>query len=414
MTKFWQSKLFSFNILMVMKTKSIICALAAMLVALGCNKTQDPAYEGTNYIYLSLSSDSMSEKQSNPLVVNVTLTTALMSDIVLDFEIEGPDGVLELDGVPLTIKAGEKSAQFSIISKQAGLLKEAATFKLKLAAGSVLPDGIELKEPLSFIVTINEESPLTEAEQKAIIEAYKKATDVDLSKYLGLVPVSVNVVSIDPETEKPVEKVIEGSTNIILSKDSNTEYPVLKMTSNAMGLRDLMYNALRASTVADEEYWTNAEYYPINALLMEKIKWDANSDEMFEMSLDNIVLKGTELSYIAEVTDPRDINTENDPDYEFAKITIVPFDFDFSAYERELQAIEAGSFERGEYDSDATANPYYWLNCYDIISNDEFESDLWVEPSAVISNEKLEFSFCFSNYIDSDFNRATVTYFPIK
>ena len=38
---------------MVMKTKSIICALAAMLVALGCNKTQDPAYEGTNYIYLS-------------------------------------------------------------------------------------------------------------------------------------------------------------------------------------------------------------------------------------------------------------------------------------------------------------------------------------------------------------------------
>ena len=30
-----------------MKTKSIICALAAMLVALGCNKTQNPAYEGT-------------------------------------------------------------------------------------------------------------------------------------------------------------------------------------------------------------------------------------------------------------------------------------------------------------------------------------------------------------------------------
>ena len=254
---------------------------------------------------------------------------------------------------------------------------------------------------------------MTEAEQKAIIEAYKKATDVDLSKYLGLVPVSVNVVYIDPATEERAEKVIEGSTNIILSKDSNKEYPVLKMTSNAMGSRDLMYNALRASTVADEENWTNAENYPIHALLMEKINWDANSDEMFEMSLDNIVLKGTELSYIAEVTDPRDINTDNDPDYEFAKITIVPFHFDFSAYERELQAIEAGTFARGEYDSDATANPYYWLNCYDIISYDE-SSDFWVEPSAVISNEKLEFSFCFSNYNDYDYSRVTVTYSPIK
>ena len=399
---------------MVMKTKSMICALVAMVVALGCNKTQDSGYEGTNYIYLSSKAQSMSEGQWTPVVVDVTLTTTLKSDLVLNFEIEGKEGVIELVGTPLTIKAGEKSAQFSIVSKQAGILTEAENFKVNITSDCVLPENVSLKNTLSITVSIEEASTLTKEEQKAVVDAYKSATGIDLSKYLGLVSVSIKLTSNDEETEKPIENVIEGFTNIILGDESNGEYPVLKMTSNAMGLRDLMYNALRASTVADEEVWTDAEYYPINIELMEAIGWNADSDEKFELSLDNIFLNGTDLSYVAEVTDPRDFNSENDPDYEFARINIVPFTFDFSAYERELKAIESGDFERGEYDYDATANPYYWLNCYDITTNDVLQSDLWVEPSAVINNEKLEFTFCYSNYIDSGFNRVIVTYSPIN
>ena len=385
-----------------MKTKSIICALAAMLVALGCNKTQDPAYEGTNYIYLSSNAQSMYEGQSAPLVIDVTMTASLKSDLALDFEIEGTEGVLELDGTPLTIKAGEKSAQFSIVSKRAGLLTDAETFKVKLAPDCVLPEGVAFKGAFSFTVTIEETSPLTEEEQKAVIDAYKTATGIDLSKYLGLVSVAVKLTSLDEGTSEPVEKVIKGSTNIILSKDSNTTRPVLKMTSNAMGIQDVLYNALRASTVASE-YWIDKEYYPKHIELMELTGWNADVDASFKVSLDNIRLNNDKIiEFIGKGADQYD-----------EEITIVPFAYDFAPYAKELAAIENGTFDKEE-DYDATINPLYWLNCYDITTNEEFESDLWLLPSGVISDEKLEFTFCYSNYIDSDFNQVIVTYSPIN
>ena len=165
---------------MVMKTKSMICALAAMVVALGCNKTQDSGYEGTNYIYLSSKAQSIYEGKSTPLVVDVTMTTSLKSDLALDFEIEGREGVLKLEGTPLTIKAGEKSAKFSVVSNQAELLTEAETFKVKLAPDCVLPEGVAFKGAFSFTVANKETSPLSEKEQKAVIDAYETATGIDL------------------------------------------------------------------------------------------------------------------------------------------------------------------------------------------------------------------------------------------
>lgn len=402
MTKFWQSKLFSFNILMVMKTKSIICALAAMLVALGCNKSSDSGYEGTNYIYLSSNVQSIYEGESTPLVVDVTMTTSLKSDLALDFEIEGTEGVLELKGTPLTIKAGEKSAQFSIVSKQAEILTEAEIFTVKLAPDCVIPEGVAFKGAFSFTVTNEETSPLTEEQQKAVIDAYKNATGIDLSKYLGLVSVVVELTSLEEGTEKPVEKVIEGLTNIILSKDSNTTRPILKMTSNAMGIQDILYNALRASTVASES-WIDEEYYPKHIELMELTGWNSDVDASFKVSLDNIRLNNDrKIEFTGKGLDQLE-----------EEITIVPFAYDFAPYTKELAAIGNGTFDK-EDDFDATINPAYWLNCYDITSNDEFESVLWVEPNAVISKEKLEFSFCFSNYFDSGCNRVTVTYSPIN
>ncbi|MGN0190315.1 MAG: DUF4929 family protein [Candidatus Cryptobacteroides sp.] len=385
-----------------MKTKSIICALAAMVVAVACNKTQDPAYEGTNYIYLSSKAQSMSEGQLTPIVVDVTLTTTLKSDLILDFEIEGKEGVLELVGTPLTIKAGEKTGQFSIVSKQAGILKEAENFKVNLAPDCVLPEKLSLKNTVSVTVSIEEASTLTKEEQEAVVEAYKTATGIDLSQYLGLVSVSVKISSYDEETEEPIDNVIEGSTNIILSEESSVECPVLKMTSNAMGIQDILYKALRASTVASE-FWTDEEYYPKHIELMELTGWNADVDVSFTVSLDNIRLNSDkEIQFTGSGLDQFE-----------EEITIVPFAYDFAPYAKELAAIENETFDKEE-DYDATVNPVYWLNCYDITTNDEFESDLWVESKAVISNEKLEFTFCYSNYIDSDFNRVTVTYSPIN
>ena len=65
-----------------------------------------------------------------------------------------------------------------------------------------------------------------------------------------------------------------------------------------------------------------------------------------------------------------------------------------------------------EWASDATANPYYHLNCDDI-TEDLYEGGNWVEASAEISNESLVFTFCtYACYLDGDYTRVVATYTP--
>ena len=403
MTKFWQSKLFSFNILMVMKTKSIICALAAMLVALGCNKTQDPAYEGTNYIYLSGNS-TMNEAQTEALAIDVTLTTAPSADLTLDFEIEGIEGVLSLQGTPLTIKAGEKTAQFSVVSNKAGILKETSVFKIQLAADSKLPEGVSFKEAFTITVEPGSTSSLTE-EQKAIIAAYKEKTGIDLNKYIGLLNVSTVITGTDPDSGEPLAPVtVTGVTEITLGESSTADAPVLKMVSNPMGVQDKMYSVLRAVTVEDTEYWANEEIQ-YNQALMKTISWNADSEETFSMSLDNISFDSEgAISFLGT-----GYNQYGD------EITIVPFSYSFSAYDRELAAIENHKWEPTEEGADATANPAYHLNNEDI-SDDFLEVGNWKESSAGISEDgTLVFRFCvYMCNMDYDYTRIEASYSPIN
>ena len=96
-------------------------------------------------------------------------------------------------------------------------------------------------------------------------------------------------------------------------------------------------------------------------------------------------------------------------------ITVVPFGYKFSAYERELKAIEDGTLVKGdEWYADATACPEYHINCDDI-SDDLYEMGNWTEASASISKDKLEFVFCvYPNALSYDYVRVTATYTPNK
>lgn len=400
MTKFWQSKLFSFNILMVMKTKSIICALAAMLVALGCNKTQDPAYEGTNYIYLSSESGTMYESLSTPYLVDVMLTSTAKSDIELNFEIEGTNGVLEIQGLPLTIKAGEKEAHFSIVSKQEGVLTAPEIFTVKLASNG---GKLELAKSVTIPVYPGKAVELTDA-QNEMIEAYKTKTTIDLSKYIGLVQVATKITTVDEDTEKRVEYSLTGYTQISLGASVTDGNPVLKMDVNAMGLQTWMHEVLDAKTIENTEFWANEEEeaYAKNIELMNTINWNTQSKELFTVSLDNIRLDDDmNIEFIGKGLD----------EYE-EEITIVPFTYDFSAYTRELDAVKNGTYEYGEYGFASTANPSYWLNCYDIVEVDVEDSGNWIPATASIDNNELKFTFCVNNNNDGDYTRIEASYSP--
>ena len=389
------------------------CILAAMLGFTACEPQTDngEGYEGINYIYLSSQEGKTTiyENDTTPLIMEVMLTAALKEDLALTFAITGTEGVLSLTSNPVTIKAGDKTASFGIVSNNANLLEASTNFTVTLAADVVLPENVELKEAFAFVVTpmvVEEQEPTDE--KALILNAYKEATGIDLSKYIGVVNVSTVITGSDPESGEPLEpRTVTGKTLIELSESATAEAPVLKMTANPMGIEDHMYQVLRSVTVEDDLFWCSEDEWalPCYKTLMTTINWDRTTEEVFSMSLDGITF-GAEgaIDFLGTTLDL----------YE-EEITIVPFDYSFTAYDRELAAIADGSLDPSadpDWAPDATANPYYHLN-YDDISVDWYEGGNWIEASASISETSLTFTFCvYACILDWDYTRIVATYTP--
>ena len=390
-----------------MKRFSILgCIAAALMMLAGCEQTGKDGYEGTNYIYLSSEADktTIMESDTTPLAIEVMLSTSLSSDLTLTFAVNGPEGVVELQNNPVTIKAGEKVGSFAIVSLNAGTLEEAANFTVALDPSTVLPESVALKSTFAFVVTpVPAEGELT-AEQLAIIAAYKEATGIDLAKYLGEVNVTVEYTGFDNDNEVPLDpKTFSSKSVIALSDEATAELPVLKMVTNPMGIQDKMYDALRSVTV-DCEDWYDAEFYPVQVALMEKINWNSESSEVFTMSLDGIRLNSDKtVEFLGEGTDQYG-----------DEIVIVPFEYEFSAYDREL-GITDEEIGRDEYTMDATARPSHHLN-NTTIEEDECgygEEGNWVEAEASISEDALTFTFCvYMCNNDYDYTKIVATYTP--
>ena len=385
------------------------CMLAAMAGFTACtdDNTGDGGYEGINYIYLSTQEGktTLYETDSDPLVVEVMLTAALDEDLVLDFSLAGAAGVVSLEGTPVTIKAGDKTASFNVVSNNANMLEAASNYTVGLAEDVVLPENVELKETLSFVVSPMTSEALTDA-QKAVLEAYKASTGIDLSKYIGVVNVSTVITGTDPETYEPLDpRTVKGKSLITVSESATAEAPVLKMLTNAMGIEDHMYQILRSVTVDADDYWYGEYTLPCYETLMETLGWNKTSEEVFTMSLDGITFAADKsVAFLgAGLSQYED------------EITIVPFDYSFTAYEREIAALADGSLDPSsdpDWAYDATANPYYHLNCDDI-TEDLYEGGNWIEASASVSETALTFTFCvYGCSLDGDYTRIVATYTP--
>ena len=257
-----------------------------------------------------------------------------------------------------------------------------------------------------------EAEDLTE-EQQALLEGYK-AKGLDLSKWIGVIPVRVSVEV--PPTDglesliNGMKKVYTGKTVITLSEDATAEQPILKMTNNPMGLTEFMYDMLRKETVENDMFWYydpgEGEVNPYMAM-MELIGLSKTSLETFEMTLDNIRvdLPQNGVSNVEFLGERPDIWDETE------LITIVPFAYDYSAWNRLKEMLDTGDNELAqEYvEYGATLDPTQYL-FYSGIDEDYWEDGNWIEPQGILTGNKLTFQFNFDHYSAGGYSIIRVEY----
>ena len=388
-----------------------LAAAAAVTSAVSCEET-NTGYEGTNYIMLSSESNSMFDTDNNTLAVTVSLTTSLEENLNLTLSIEDNDYV-SLENELVTIPAGSLTAVVTVkVLKNLPESEASMNFFITLDASTALPEKVVWSDNYTFTLLSSYIPALTE-DQKTIVENYKSETGIDLNKYLGLIPVTTVYTAASIDSEIPLAPVtINGYTKITLSEQSTADQPVLKMIVNPMGLQDVLYDKLKSLTV-DNTSWYDEYASPDFKTLLDAIGLTSTSVETFSMSLDGIKPKtdGT-VEFVADLSY---YDEEWDETVEMFK---VPFEFYYSAYEREKEQLEQGNIgteQNPEWYYEATVNPDSHLNT-ETIATDEFETGNYVQASASISNESMVFTFPIYNSIESsydmDYSKVVATYTP--
>lgn len=389
--------------------------LTAAVASTACNEEKATGYYGTNKIYLSAENNNavIVESDNTPLKVEVTLTSTVETATTLTFRLEDDtQELLSLEGNPVTIAAGEKSATFQVVSNVKNLLTESTYITVGIDAAQ-LPAGMELAEALRIRVNPNPAVPELTEEQKALLAGYKEKYGVDLTVFLGVMKcqTTLNIPGNGTTNEfsTPKTEEIPGQTVITLSEESTAEQPVLKMVDNPMGLTEHLYWVFRQNTIDDDEYWnsTDEDYAsPSNKKLMEIIDWTPTSEETFNVSLDgikctNLSASGADLEILGEQQD-----SYGDT------YVIVPFEYSFSAWDRQKELLDKGDADMQEiYDQGGFANPTFYLFYYGA-DMDNYEYGNWVESKGHIDVEKgiMTFQFVMDHAYASDYTVVKVTY----
>lgn len=396
-----------------MKTiKNLSLSLFLLICCAGifsCSDSDDDGYTGKNKLYITTEEDPvMIESDTVPFKVSLAMTKAY--DKNQTFEISVTNTTNEIENLvtvtpsSVTIPAGEIAVNFDIISNGREILKNEVY--LEVSVKSLPETDMEISQNLTIRLKPSLRNPELSEEQKTLLEGYKQ-NGLDLSQWIGVIPVKVKIISPAEGYYEPFitefTKEYTGKTVITLSEQATADVPVLKMTENPMGLTEYLYFVLRKVTVENTEYWTLQPDIPD---MMELINFSAESKETFDMTLDNIRFEMPQNGKSAiTFTDEK---SEDDP------IIIVPFSYDYSAWNRLKALADAGNeIALACSDNSQTLNPLYHLFITDI-SEDQWENEPsdFIAPEGVlnISEGKMTFTFSFDHSDAGGYSQITIEY----
>lgn len=397
-----------------------MCMLAMLTGFSACSSSDDnDGKQMTNYVSISAAGNNIiNEDDDEEVKFNILIGNTLTADATINLSLEGnDDNVATLTPSTIALKAGAKTASFTVKSNKKSLLKSdrVLTVKATFSDANMKTDG----KAVTLTIKPDSDIPVLTAEQQKLIEGYKQNLNIDLTKILGKVKVVTKVTFNDDDkidiNDNKDTRSFSGVTIITLSEKATADKPVLKMVSNAMGMAAFNYEMLRKKTVEDTEFWTQM---PFGRAVMENINYDYNK-ETFTMTLDgievnpNMSLKftGSKVNVLEE------------------EITTVPFDYTFSAWNR-LKAMadanESFVVDDGETKTNVSVqkiiegggslNPYSFFDNTDVVADGEETEykNIYVAPTGKIDFTTGKMTFAFPWYLENTYGcqkvEATYTF----
>ena len=399
-------------------TFMLMCMLAMLTGFSACSSSDNDGDKPmTNYVSISAEGNNIiNEDDDDEVKFNILIGNTLTADATINLSLEGnDDNVATLSPSTIALKAGAKTASFTVKSNKKSLLKSdrVLTVKATFSDANMKTDG----KAVTLTIKPDSDIPVLTAEQQKLIEGYKQNLNIDLTKILGKVKVDTKVTFNDDDkidiNDNKDTRSFSGVTIITLSEKATADKPVLKMISNAMGMAAFNYEMLRKRTVEDTENWTQMPY---GKAVMEHINYDYNK-ETFTMTLDgievnpNMSLKftGSKVNVLEE------------------EITTVPFDYTFSAWDRLKAMADANkSFvvDDGDtktevsvqdiIDGGGSLNPYSFFDNTDVVADGEETeyNTIYIAPTGKIDFTSGKMTFAFPWYLENTYGcqRVEATY----
>lgn len=404
------------------KFKFILMCMLAMLTGFSaCSSSDDnDGKQMTNYVSISAAGNNIiNEDDDEEVKFNILIGNTLTADATINLSLEGnDDNVATLTPSTIALKAGAKTASFTVKSNKKSLLKSdrVLTVKATFSDANMKTDG----KAVTLTIKPDSDIPVLTAEQQKLIEGYKQNLNIDLTKILGKVKVDTKVTFNDDDkidiNDNKDTRSFSGVTIITLSEKATADKPVLKMVSNAMGMAAFNYEMLRKRTVEDAENWTQMPY---GMAVMENINYDYNK-ETFTMTLDGIEVNPADmtLKFTGSKVNVYDV-----------EITTVPFDYTFSAWNR-LKAIadakQSFVVDDGDtktevsvqdiIDGGGSLNPYSFFDNTDVVADGEETeyNTIYVAPTGKIDFTSGKMTFAFPWYLENTYGcqkvEATYTF----
>lgn len=399
-------------------TFMLMCMLAMLTGFSACSSSDnDDDKQMTNYVSISAEGNNIiNEDDDEEVKFNILIGNTLTADATISLSLEGnDDNVATLTPSTISLKAGAKTASFTVKSNKKSLLKSdrVLTIKATFSDANMKTDG----KAVTLTIKPDSDIPVLTAEQQKLIEGYKQNLNIDLTKILGKVKVDTKVTFNDDDkidiNDNKDTRSFSGVTIITLSEKATADKPVLKMVSNAMGMAAFNYEMLRKRTVEDTENWTQMPY---GKAVMEHINYDYNK-ETFTMTLDGIeVNQNMSLKFTGSK-----VNVLEE------EITTVPFDYTFSAWDRLKAMADANkSFvvDDGDtktevsvqdiIDGGGSLNPYSFFDNTDVVADGEETeyNTIYIAPTGKIDFTSGKMTFAFPWYLENTYGcqRVEATY----